>query len=384
MNTKPTYDYVVVTYLYDGQVGLAVYEYRIRALSKLGSVLVIARHTLKHAPEFAGIAFDELVIPARTTLGGYVGYLRKVRREISRLSPKNLILLGAQSSPLATTGTPSAIYWNEHPEHFVPREGRLLTAPLRAIVRNAVYAGARQARVVMPIGPRLADDLRENGVREDRLRVVPMGVAQLFEPKSSVPVSEQRAPRELRLIYTGHVSRERGRDVMIEGVAAALRLGAVVRLDIYGANEEQIQFCTERCKALGVDGAVNVNSRVPSKEIPPLVQNADFGVCLWENRRYYHFNPPTKLFEYLVAGVPVIASRIPTHTDYVVEGENGYVFDYNPEHLGAAIHLAWSKLSELPRLKQNALTAGAPYRWAQVHEEFVSAILLLAPQSEAK
>lgn len=59
-------------------------------------------------------------------------------------------------------------------------------------------------------------------------------------------------------------------------------------------------------------GNIHLHEPVPHGQVVPLVRNADFGLCLIENvslSDYYCL--PNKLFEYVFAGLPVLASKLP-------------------------------------------------------------------------
>jgi len=175
----------------------------------------------------------------------------------------------------------------------------------------------------------------------------------------------------LQLLYIGSVAAERGRDVMLDAMALVQRAGAAAQLTIVGASDEQLKYCQGRVHALDLGAYVSLQGRVPGGRIPEYCAKADIGLCLWEDLPWFRFNPPTKLFEYLVAGLPVLASNIRTHTEYIRDGQNGCIFDYNAESLAQAI----MRLSAAPELVQtmqaNAREGSGQYVWSQIEPMFL-------------
>ena len=114
-----------------------------------------------------------------------------------------------------------------------------------------------------------------------------------------------------------------------------------------GASAEQMAYCERRVEELGIERHVRVLPRVAGEVIPSLLAGADLGVCIWEDRKYWRFNPPTKLFEYLVAGLPVLASDICTHTRYITDWVNGRIFRYSAASFAEAITELWVRRAEL-------------------------------------
>jgi glycosyltransferase involved in cell wall biosynthesis len=113
---------------------------------------------------------------------------------------------------------------------------------------------------------------------------------------------------------------------------------------------------------------------VPGLEVPGYFARADAGLCLWEDLPWYRFNPPTKLFEYLVAGLPVLASNIRTHTEYIRDGHNGLVFDYSAAGLARAIERLWQQRASLADLKQRARASSDAYLWPAIEPAFLHSV----------
>ncbi len=157
--------------------------------------------------------------------------------------------------------------------------------------------------------------------------------------------NEQDAP--LELIYVGSVSKARGRDVMLEALAIANRERCIARLTLVGASDAELAYCRDYASRLGIADAVRVQGRIAGDAVPACLRGADAGLCLWEDLPWWRFNPPTKLFEYLVAGLPVLASDIRTHTAYVAEGHNGFIFSYDSNSLARTIRTDVAKTRRL-------------------------------------
>jgi glycosyltransferase involved in cell wall biosynthesis len=369
----------VVTWFYDYQPGLLDFSYRIRALATEYDLTVIARKPL-YAEELMveGVTYSVIEVP-EADLKSNIEYVLKVARLIRRERPDLVVHLGSHtaSATLLTAGTRSAVYWNEHPSHYIGDvEGSPFKRILRALLRRLTYAGAIKAELVMPIGEAHRDDLLEHGADPSRVKLIYMGVSSDFE----IPCASDQPPplsspkRPMVLIYTGTVMKERGRDVMLEAIAIANRDSMVAKLIIVGASSEQLDYCNERAKQLNIHDAVEIHGRVPGSRIPEFLRRADAGICIWEDRIYWRFNPPTKLFEYLVMGLPILASRIRTHTAYVENGLNGFVFDYSPEDLARVIGHLWEAQDTLPTLRRQAAESASKYGWSGIEPEFLAAV----------
>lgn len=366
---------VVVTTFTEGQPGFLDFSYRIRTLAANYQITLVSNFKLTQA-ELQLPNVNYVVIDGGHGWFGWIRYLWRCMRLIRQQRPNLAVLLHSMVSPIAilTGSIPTITYWNEHPTHVAPAPDRFapLVAGVRAAIRWLMFQGARLSSLVMPIGEAHRDDLLTHGCTIDKTRLIYMGVEESFVGVAdSAGSSDPAAP--IRLVYVGSVQKDRGRDVMLEAMALANRDGRIAHLTIVGANAEQLQYCQQAAQTLGIVDAVTLHGRVSGDRIPGFLSEADAGLCLWEDLPWYRFNPPTKLFEYLVAGLPVLASDIRTHTQYIREGENGLIFEYGCEGLAAAIRRLWAMREDLPQMKMRAGEASSPYRWSNIEPVFLKA-----------
>ncbi|BCL74676.1 hypothetical protein JHS3_04120 [Jeongeupia sp. HS-3] len=363
---------VIATWFYEGQPGFLDFKYRIEALARRYQVTLLLRHECFRS-EFADLPLTIQVLHTKgTSVREQFGFLRRCARTVKNDSADLLVLLGSQLALCAymVKSVPTLLYWNEHPTHFFYPDYRnpLKRLVYRSLLRGNYAAGKRVTRV-MPIGEAHREDLIANGVPAARAELIYMGVEDRFGYLAKV-----NSGPALRLVYTGTVIKERGRDVMLEGVALARRQGLDVRLTIVGAGEDQLVYCRDYASTLGIADAVDIVGRVPGSAIPAYLAEADVGICIWEDRVWWRFNPPTKLFEYLVAGLPVMASRIRTHTDYIHDGANGWIFDYDAAAFAECLQRIQDQRAELPAVSLRAHGSGQRYLWSHIEPQFLAVV----------
>ena len=85
---------------------------------------------------------------------------------------------------------------------------------------------------------------------------------------------------------------------------------------------------------------IHVHDAVPHADVVPIVQSADFGLCMIENvslSDYYCL--PNKIFEYCFAGIPVLASDFPDIRAVLSKYGIGTCSSLNPKAFHEAVHL---------------------------------------------
>ena len=161
-------------------------------------------------------------------------------------------------------------------------------------------------------------------VEESRERVIGLGVpasrvsvvgntpplARLRElgPGDGVSPHTSVAGRRLDLVYLGLLEASRGIHTMLDAMALARDRGLPVRLTIMGDGREGTEHRAqaERLR-LGPDD-VRFAGFVPYEEALRRLRNADAGVVPHLANEFWNSTIPNKLFDYMAAGVPVLAS----------------------------------------------------------------------------
>jgi glycosyltransferase involved in cell wall biosynthesis len=92
---------------------------------------------------------------------------------------------------------------------------------------------------------------------------------------------------------------------------------------------------------------------------------ADVGLCLEKDTNInYHYSLPNKLFDYIAAGIPVIASALPETGKIIRDNGCGIIISsVTPEKISYAISELKNNHVKLAELKRNALLASTKLRW---------------------
>lgn len=370
-------DCIVLTRFAPDQPGFLDFSYRIKTLATAYRLTVVSAAPLTQ-DELLIEDVEYLILPNGEGRGGWFRYMLDCARLVRARRPACVVLLHSLLAPMTWLlgRTPTALYWNEHPSRFTaappahPAIKRLLR---KLAMRWLFFEAARRATLVMPIGEAHRDDLLERGCDPRRVRLIYMGVDKAFAPdRPPSPRPDDKGP--LRLVYVGTVSKPRGRDIMLEAMRLANRRQLLAHLTIIGADDAEIDYCRRYAMRLGIAASVSIGGRVGGAEIPEILRNADIGLCLWEDRPWWRFNPPTKLFEYLAAGLPVLASDIRTHTQYIAVGFNGWIFKYDSFSLGNAIRELAQQPQALAKMKMHAYDSGRQYLWDRLEPQFLQSI----------
>ena len=105
-----------------------------------------------------------------------------------------------------------------------------------------------------------------------------------------------------------------------------------------------------------LDEKVRFFEKMPYEEMMRYTFAADIGFSLDKSDNLnYKFSLPNKIFDYAMAGLPMITSDLPEVSKFVREHDIGLVVsEVTPEKIAEAVNGLIDKSSELKRLKENA------------------------------
>ena len=126
----------------------------------------------------------------------------------------------------------------------------------------------------------------------------------------------------LRAVYIGDVRRSRGLVSMVEAVAAAPGW----TLDIVGpVSREDAGWLRDRLARTDVGARVRLHGRQPPAQAWRIADGASIGLALLEDTPAFRAAVPTKVYEYLAAGMAVVASPLPRVVSLLAESGGGTV-----------------------------------------------------------
>ena len=188
-------------------------------------------------------------------------------------------------------------------------EARPALRVLGRFFQSREAAACRDALLVMPVCDALADIARRAGAP----RVTLLRDISLLERWTGGAEPELRQQLSLRgavFMYVGNLEKYQGLDLMLAGWARAAAVEPEISLVVAGGTPEHIAYYRQRAAGLGVGASVHFIGPRPVNRLAALLRQADVLV----SPRTQGHNTPMKIYSYLAAGKPVLATQLPTHT----------------------------------------------------------------------
>jgi glycosyltransferase involved in cell wall biosynthesis len=153
----------------------------------------------------------------------------------------------------------------------------------------------------------------------------------------------------LLLMYVGNLEEYQGIDLLLDSFAVVHSKLAVADLVIIGGQSGDIEKYGKKSRQLGIANRVHFLGPKPVEHLGHYLSQADILV----SPRLKGNNTPMKLYSYLHSGKPVLATRLPTHTQLIDDGVAMLVEPHVEPFSGAII-----RLMEDTKLRTELGTAG--------------------------
>jgi len=134
------------------------------------------------------------------------------------------------------------------------------------------------------------------------------------------------------ILYTGSFEPYQGLPLLLEAMAVVRDSRPQARLVLVGGRPEQGTEVTRQAARLGLAEDVIYAGRCSVEEIPSYLAAADILV----SPRRDGINTPCKVYDYLRAGKPVVATRTASHLD-VLDDQCAVLADSTPQAFAAAL-----------------------------------------------
>ncbi|MCI0521003.1 MAG: glycosyltransferase family 4 protein [Chloroflexi bacterium] len=152
------------------------------------------------------------------------------------------------------------------------------------------------------------------------------------------------------LLYMGRLSEDRGSLYYLDLLRHLRRLGAPARLLLAGSFTPAAQKDLFDAHAQDLAESVEWLPWLPYERVPALLETADVGLAVLQPEPRYVAALPVKLFEYMAAGLPVLASDFPPIAAVNAQAQCAVLVDpLQPASRAAQLLFEWFQNPQIPQ-----------------------------------
>jgi glycosyltransferase involved in cell wall biosynthesis len=179
-----------------------------------------------------------------------------------------------------------------------------------------------------------------------------------FQPADSTPQNGSTSSKPFEILYHGSLVRRNGFDLAVDALELVKQDIPTAKLTVCGARTGYFDGVLQSAQERGLGDRIHYLGSLNLAEITQIIEGCDLGIIPNHRNIFTEINTPTRIFEYLSLGRPVIAPRAPGIQDYF--GDRDLIFF----ELGDAADLARQILyaySHPPEVKETVKRGQAIY-----------------------
>jgi glycosyltransferase involved in cell wall biosynthesis len=190
----------------------------------------------------------------------------------------------------------------------------------------------------------------------------------------SIPSAIGTASRPLVVMYHGTIVERNGLDLAVDAVDRANQAGLAVELRIYGRETPFLEQVIREAHNKGLEDRVHYFGPRRLEELAREIEDCDVGIIPNHRSAFADINTPTRIFEYLALGKPVIAPRTPGIQDYFSPQSLLFFESGNSNELAQQIEYAALHYREAMEIAQRGQHIYLEHTWTQERGKLVNVI----------
>ena len=195
----------------------------------------------------------------------------------------------------------------------------------------------------------------------------------VFDPaRFAAADSATRSGKQFRLMYHGFLVERHGLDMAVEAVAGLRALIPGITFDFYGSRTPYVRRIEAQIEKLGLQNQMVYHGRKSLEEIAAAITAVDLGVIPNRRTLFTEINFPTRIFEYLALGKPVIVPRTRGICDYFDETQ---ILFFNPDDvadLARVIQWVWEHPQETAEIVRRGREVYLHHLWSVEKSRFLT------------
>jgi glycosyltransferase involved in cell wall biosynthesis len=165
------------------------------------------------------------------------------------------------------------------------------------------------------------------------------------------------------IMYHGSLVERNGLDLAVEAIATLRKVASSAELRIYGRATPFFNRVMRRVRDRGLQDHVQYLGPKSLEELVPAIADCDVGIIPNRSSAFAEINTPTRIFEYLALGKPVIAPYSPGISDYFDDKSLIYFELGNVQDLTRKIEYALLHPVEVTEIVKNGQAVYQKHSW---------------------
>lgn len=184
-----------------------------------------------------------------------------------------------------------------------------------------------------------------------------------FRAAESATFANQAAPKRFVMMYHGSLVERNGLDLAVDALARVRATIPTAELRIYGRGTPFLEGVMREARNNGLAECVAYLGPRSLEGLVREIEDCDVGLIPNHRSAFAEINTPTRIFEYLALGKPVVAPRAAGISDYFDDDSMVFFELGNAQDLARKVEYVFSHPAEVTEIVRRGQEVYREHRW---------------------
>ena len=204
-----------------------------------------------------------------------------------------------------------------------------------------------------------------------------------FRPARLNPCRNQAPTKPFVIMYHGSLVERNGLDLVVDALARVRKDVPAAEIRIYGRKTPFLERVMDQARNKDLADRVHYLGPRRQEDLVGEIENCDVGVIPNHRNAFTDINTPTRIFEYLALGKPVIAPATLGILDYFTEDSLLFVEPGNSADIARQIEYVARNYQDAIRVAERGQQIYLQHTWKQERRTLVELVSGLLSKGEA-
>jgi glycosyltransferase involved in cell wall biosynthesis len=205
-----------------------------------------------------------------------------------------------------------------------------------------------------------------------------------LRPPSTQELGSDAPAKPFVIMYHGSLVERNGLDLAVDALAKVRETVPAAQLRIYGRKTPFLEQVMETARQKGLQDQVQYLGPRRLEDLVGEIENCDVGVVPNQRNAFTEINTPTRIFEYLALGKPVIAPRAAGILDYFDDASLLFFELGSAEDLARKIEYAFSHRAEAGELAARGQGVFHEHSWPMERARLIGLVAKLLGTGDSR
>ena len=239
------------------------------------------------------------------------------------------------------------------------------------IIRKLETWSIARANSILTVNLAMKNLISSRSCRPEKIGVVMNSpdtrIFPLCSPAPESGLARQKG-KKFVIMYHGSIVERNGLDVAVEAVARVRESIPDLELRIFGPSTPFLERVMQDVQSRNLDGCIRYLGPRSLEGLVPEIKSCDVGVIPNQRNTFTDINTPTRIFEYLAMGKPVIAPSTQGILDYFDPKSLLFFEPGNADDLASQITYAYSHPGEMLETAERGQQVYREHQWERERE----------------